>query len=141
MLAIQTYLPDSQIALVMAILVFVQGLGGSIFITVANTILDNSIVSQIQSKAPGVNAQAVLAVGATAFREVVPADQVGAVISAYSISFNNVFYLATGLSIVTCFTIWGLGWGDVRKKKGKEEAAAASGSSQTAEGEKGDTNV
>lgn len=139
MLAIQTVLPDSKIALVMAILVFVQGLGGSVFISVANTLLDNSLVSQIHSKAPGVNAEAVLAAGATAFRKVVPADEVDAVISAYATSFDNVFYLAVGLSVFMCFTIWGLGWGDVRKKQRKEPAEAAA--SPPDEVEKGDTNV
>lgn len=140
MVALQTVLPDSKIALVMAVLVFVQGLGGSIFISVANTILDNSLVSQIHAKAPGVNAQAVLAAGATAFRKVVPADEIGAVVSAYATSFDRIYYLSTGLSVLMCFTIWGLGWNDVRKKQQKEQPAEAA-TSPSVEAEKGDTNV
>lgn len=139
MLAVQTVLPDSQVALVMAILVFVQGLGGSIFVTVANTLLDNSLVSQIHAKAPGVNAQELLAAGATAFRKVVPEDQVNNVIDAYAISLDNVFYLTVGLSVALFFAVWGMGWGDVRKKQ--EPKSAETEGSRSEKKEKGDTNV
>lgn len=139
LLAVQTVLPDSKVALVMAVLVFMQGLGGSIAVSIANTILDNSLISQIQLKAPGVDAQAVLAAGATAFRKVVPEDQIGGVISAYATSFDNVFYLVTGISVAMGVTMWGLGWGDVRKKQGKEPVETKA--TPDAEVEKGDNNV
>lgn len=117
MIALQTVLPDSQVAMGMAVMMFLQGLMGSIFISIANTIFDNSLLSEIRSRAPGVNAEAVLAAGATAFRKVVSPEQLPNVLEAYAISFDQVFYLAIGLTATTFVTSWGLGWRDVRKKK------------------------
>lgn len=117
MIALQTVLPDSQVAVGMAVMMFLQGLMGSIFISIANTIFDNSLLSEIRSRAPGVNAEAVLAAGATAFRKVVSPEQLPNVLEAYAISFDRVFYLAIGLTATTFVTSWGLGWRDVRKKK------------------------
>lgn len=139
MVAIQTVLPNSQIAVAMAVLTFTQGLGSSILITVANTIFDNSLASEIQSRAPGVSAGAVLAAGATAFRNVVPEEELPGVLEAYAISFDRVFYLMIGLAVVTFVTSWGLGWHDVRQKKGhKPKVVSVPPQGQA---EKGGSNV
>lgn len=117
MIALQTVLPDSQVAVGMAVMMFLQGLMGSIIISIANTIFDNSLLSEIRSRAPSANAEAVLAAGATAFRKVVSVEQLPSVLEAYAISFDRVFYFVTGLTAMTFVTAWGLGWRDVRKKK------------------------
>lgn len=137
MIALQTVLPDSQVAVGMAVLMFLQGLMGSIFISIANTIFDNSLLSEIRSRAPSANAEAVLAAGATAFRNVVSPEQLPEVLEAYAISFDRVFYLAIGLTATTFVTSWGLGWRDVREKKKQ----ATEGTASKTVPEKGDTAV
>lgn len=131
MVAVQTVLPDTQVAVVMAVVVFVQGLGSSVFVSVASTILNNSLAAELQAQAQalggGVDIEAVLAAGATAFRGLVPANALGVVVGAYAAAFRNVFYLATGLSVAMCFTIWGLGWGDVRRPQKQQDKGRESG--------------
>lgn len=112
----QSVLPLSQIAVALAVLVFIQGLGCSILISVATTIFDNSLESEIMSKAPGVDAAAVIAAGATAFRDVVSKEELPNVLRAYANSFDQTFYLVIGLSCVTFITSWGLGNHDVKNK-------------------------
>ncbi|KAJ4423328.1 hypothetical protein N0V82_002056 [Gnomoniopsis sp. IMI 355080] len=136
MIALQTVLPDSQVAVAMAVMMFLQGLIGSVVISVANTIFDNSLLSEIRAGAPSANAEAVLAAGATAFRKVVSSEQLAAVLEAYAVSFDRVFYLAVGLTAAMFFTSLGLGWHDVREKK-----ARTGGGPSTIRTEKGDANV
>lgn len=123
----------------MSFLVFVQGLGGSIFITIANTIFDNHLVSEIHSKAPDVNTNAILAAGATGFRKIVPENELAIVVNAYASSFDHVFYLAIGLSVATFFSIWGLGWNDVRKTRQQKSQSVTP--EQNESKKNGDDNV
>lgn len=134
MVALQTVLPDSQVAVGLAMMMFLQGLMGSILINIANTVFDNSLLSEIRSKAPGVNAEAVLAAGATAFRQVVSPEQLPSVLEAYAISFDRVFYLVIGLTGAMFITSCGLGWHDVREKKLKTDAVAPDVQSKDGQG-------
>lgn len=121
----QSVLPQSQLAVALAVLVFIQGLGCSILISVANTIFDNSLESEIVSKAPGVNAGAVIAAGATSFRKLVSQEELPNVLKAYATSFDRTFYMVIGLSCATFITSWGLGNHDVRKKPHSNSEDAA----------------
>ncbi|KAG8159131.1 hypothetical protein KVR01_010792 [Diaporthe batatas] len=135
LIAVQTVLQPSQIAVAMAMLTFIQGLGSAVLISVANTIFDDSLASQIRENAPHVNPDAVIAVGATAFRKVVPAEDLPAVIRAYAISFERTFYLAVALSALCFFTSLGLGNRDVRAKQQKGEGGGAEDSGQEKNGD------
>ncbi|KAL1856396.1 hypothetical protein Daus18300_010768 [Diaporthe australafricana] len=139
LIAVQAVLKPSQIAVAMAMLTFVQGLGSAILISVANTIFDDSLASEIRSRAPGVSPEAVIAAGATAFRKVVSAEDLPAVVKAYAVSFDKTFYLAIALSILCFFTSCGLGYRDVRvKQKGEGGGEAVVEGHQD---KKDDTNV
>ncbi|CAK7224690.1 hypothetical protein SCUCBS95973_005603 [Sporothrix curviconia] len=131
-LAIQHAVNPKQVSVAVGLLSFGQNFGGAVWLTVANTVFDNTLVKQLVAHAPGVNPEAVIAAGATAFRGVVPASSVPGVILAYANSVNHVFYMAMGLSIACFFCTFGLGWVDIRKHKpgataGKKTADAAAG--------------
>ena len=103
-------------------LTFIQGLGSAVLISVANTIFDDSLASQIHAHAPHVNPEAVIAAGATAFRKIVPVDDLPAVVRSYAVSFDRTFYLVVALSALSLFTSLGLGNRDVRVKQKKGES-------------------
>ncbi|KAI7976466.1 hypothetical protein EIK77_003281 [Talaromyces pinophilus] len=83
-----------------------------------NVIFNNSLRTIIPQQAPDINVKAVIQAGATAFRSVVPASDLQAVLRAYAISIDHVFYLAIGASCAAFLTCWGMGWKDIRKKQG-----------------------
>ncbi|KAK7706654.1 hypothetical protein SLS64_007485 [Diaporthe eres] len=142
LIAVQTVLPSSQIAVAMAMLTFIQGLGSAVLISVANTIFDDSLASQIRSRAPHVDPKAVIAAGATAFRKVVPAEDLPAVVKSYAVSFDRTFYLAVALSALCLFTSLGLGNNDVRAKQKQGEAETkAEAAAESRQGKGDDTNV
>ncbi|KAJ9190997.1 hypothetical protein DTO164E3_9055 [Paecilomyces variotii] len=115
--AIQNILPMAQISVAMSVLMFCQTLGGAIIVTIADTIFNNSLKTEIPRYSPSVNAETVISAGAAAIRDVVSPKDLQGVLLAYSKSVDHVFYLAAGLAVgFFCFG-WGLGWKDIRKKK------------------------
>ncbi|KJR89519.1 MFS transporter [Sporothrix schenckii 1099-18] len=124
-LAIQHAVQPNQISVAVGLFSFGQNVGGAVLLTIANTVFDNSLKSQLRQHAPGVNPEAVIAAGATAFRAVVPVASVPGVILAYANSVDRVFYFAAALSVLTFFSTFGLGWKDIRVKKGPSTTAGA----------------
>ncbi|KAL3301652.1 MFS multidrug transporter [Colletotrichum asianum] len=114
--AVQTALPPTLVAIALTILVFVQGLGGAVLISIGNTVFDNTVINQIQIHAPNVNPKVVLTAGATAFRSQVSAADLPNVVKAWAVAFQKTMYITTGLSVAMFFSTWGLGFYDVRKK-------------------------
>ncbi|KAL5333385.1 major facilitator superfamily domain-containing protein [Aspergillus crustosus] len=118
-LAVQNLLAPAQIPLAMGLIVFSASLGGSLFLTFANTILTNSLHTLVPQYAPNVNPDLVAEAGATGVRDVVSAQDLPAVLVAYAKSIDRVFYLCVGAS-VACFVFsWGMGWKSVKAKQPK----------------------
>lgn len=115
-IAIQTALPPQQIALGMALIMFVQMFGGSFFLTLAQTIFTQSLVSGLKEYAPTVNAQAVISAGATSFRKVVKSEDLMGVLQAYNEAINHEFYLSAGAAVGMFVFCWGMGWHKIPKK-------------------------
>ena len=101
----------------MAFSVWCQYIGPTIFLTLYNTIFDTSLRSQLPKHAPGVNAQAVIAAGATRFRSIVKPGELLGVLVAFSNSLDNTFYLQAAAGVVAWVAAWGMGWKDIRKNK------------------------
>ena len=117
-IAMQSQIQPSEISSAMSLLTFTQSLGTSIFLSISNTILDQSLRAQLGSQA-----EQVIAVGATEFRDVVSPQNLPAVVNAYSRSVDRVFYLAAAAGAMSVVTSQGMGWVDVRKRK-KEPVAS-----------------
>jgi hypothetical protein len=89
--AMQTILPPSKLPIGNAFAMFAQLLGGAILVQLAQTLFENQVGPALEIFAPGVDAQTVLSVGATAFRSVVsPEEEVGVVL-AYNRAITRVF--------------------------------------------------
>ena len=89
--AIQAVLPKNEIAMGNSFIMFCQLLGGAVFVSFGQTIFSNQLRSGLAHFAPEVNVEAVFAVGATAFRTVVPQASVPGVILAYNQALTRIF--------------------------------------------------
>lgn len=105
----------------MAILIFCQNLGAGVFLMVSQTIFSNSLRKQIMQKAPGVNADLILGIGARLVRQSVRDEQLASVLQAYSDSVDRVMYLGIGISVAAFSFAWGLGWKDIRVQRRLKE--------------------
>jgi hypothetical protein len=101
----------------MAFIIWCQYIGPTIFLVLYNVIFDSSLRPQILEHAPGVDADAVMAAGATKFRDIVSAQDLPGVLVAYANCFDRVFYLVAAVSVLTWAAAWGMGWKDIRKTK------------------------
>ncbi|KAI8942352.1 hypothetical protein NX059_000428 [Plenodomus lindquistii] len=123
LVAMQNTISTSQVPTALALLIFFQNFGASITMVISNTIFAQTLTSTVPRYAPSVAPQDALDAGsgAAAVRALVPAgqeEQLAGVLEAYSESLRNVFYLLTGVAILSLIASLGMGKKDVREKKG-----------------------
>ncbi|KAK4168190.1 major facilitator superfamily domain-containing protein [Cladorrhinum sp. PSN259] len=115
-LAAQHSLSPQKIPIAIATLMFAQNMLTAIWLTIANTIFNNSLRDLIPKYAPSVDVQLVIDAGATGIRHVVEeAAVLREVLSAYSEAIDNTFYISAASLALSLFFVWGTGWKDIRK--------------------------
>lgn len=123
-IAVQTVLTLEQIPIGIAAIIGMQSLGGAVFVSVGNNILQNVLNQAFTEETlPGVDVKAVVTAGATQFRSVVPAESLPALLIAYNYALQRVFIVAIPLSGLAFFFAFGLEWRSVRDKQPALEAA------------------
>lgn len=120
-LAVQAALPPTDVAMGNSIIMFVQTFGTAITLAASDAIFEASLTQELRLKAPGVDAETVIAAGGTHFREIADASDLVGVVAAYATSVGRVFYLAATASAVAAVSCLGLGWVDMRKKDAPRE--------------------
>ena len=117
--AIQHALSPKEAAIASSFLIFTQNFFASIFVTIGNTIFQESLRSNIAAHVPGITPDEAIAAGgsAQAVRKLAsPGPQLDALLEAYSKSFSNVFYLLIGTSALAVLCSFAMGWADIRQK-------------------------
>ncbi|ORY71976.1 putative MFS aflatoxin efflux pump [Pseudomassariella vexata] len=113
-LAAQTVLPTKDVSIGISLMFFSQLLGGAIFISVGQNVLNNQLLERL-SGLPGFTPSMISSNGATTLSSSLPVELRGPVLEAYNESLRKVFQV--GL-IMTCLTIIGsaaMEWRSVRK--------------------------
>lgn len=116
-LAMQAKVKPKEVAVGQALLTFSQSIGIAIFVVVGNTIFDDLLRSGLPKYAPGANAAAIIAAGATGFRSFTTPAELPGVLTAYAKAVTAPLYLAAAAAALAFFSAWGMGWVDIRKKK------------------------
>jgi hypothetical protein len=136
-LAAQTVLHGRDVPIGISLMIFGQLLGGSVFISVGQNVLDGQLLQRLMPF--GFSASAIENAGATSLAAL-PDSIRGAVLFQYNEALRKVFQV--GL-IMTCLIIFGalaLEWKSVKKNKNKPaENAAEEG--KAAKGEKSDVEA
>lgn len=123
-IAVQTVLTLEQIPVGIAAVISMQSLGGAVFVSVGNNILQNILDQASAAKnLSGIDVKAVIAAGATQFRSIVPAESLPALLIAYNYALQRVFIAAIPLSGLAFIVALRLEWRSVRDKKTTLEAA------------------
>ncbi|KAF7901360.1 hypothetical protein EAF00_003581 [Botryotinia globosa] len=130
-IAIQNNLTGTNIVMAQTLVIFFQYLGGALCLTFASTIFAAKLKSGLRVYAPTVDPQLVIEAGATAYRNVIPKDQVMNVVTAYNLAINHCFYLAAGLAAGVMLFVWGMGWKKIGEKSdGKNVKAGQEGGAE-----------
>ncbi|KAF9266280.1 putative efflux pump antibiotic resistance protein [Marasmius fiardii PR-910] len=115
LMAAQTVLPLKDVPSGTSIIVFMQTVGGAIFISIAQNVFQNKLVSGIIKDAPSLNPGSVIGAGATGIRAAIEGEQLQAVINAYNSAVVNAFYVSTAMACMTFFASLFVEWKSVKK--------------------------
>lgn len=125
MVAVQNIIPQNQMSVAMAVLVFCFNLGASCFLQFSVVTFTQGLLAALPKYAPNVDPRVVIQAGATGFRKVVPEHDIPGVLLAYSEGIRQVFYLVSaGVAMAFVFGL-GMGWKNVRKVEPKHEGSSA----------------
>jgi MFS family permease len=134
-LAFQATLPKEDLPTGIAISFFGQQLGGAVFVSVGQTIL-NSVLNDDLKGIPGLDAKTIVNSGATKLHEVVPAKYMGQVISGYNHAITRIFIASLALSAVQLLFACCVEWKSIKKPPGPPAADNAPAEEQPKSEEK-----
>jgi hypothetical protein len=115
-LAAQATLAREDIPTGIAITFWAQQMGGAIFVSVGQTIL-NSLLSERLSGLLDLNSELLIETGATQLHDVVPPGSRGAIASAFSYAGTRIFLAAAILSVVQAAFASVMEWKNIKKGK------------------------
>lgn len=111
-LAVQNGVARHETSVASAMVVLAQNLSASIFLSLGEVIFSSELRRFLAEYAPTANADAIVAAGAAAsnLKDAVPPELLPQVKRAYSDTFDNVMYLATGSACAAFAVAACMGW-------------------------------
>ncbi|KAI1459980.1 MFS general substrate transporter [Annulohypoxylon moriforme] len=118
--AVQTVLAPEDLAVGTAAVVASQSLGGAVFISVGNSVFQNRLEALVrETDIPGLDVRKVISAGAVAFRNVVPANELPALLAQYDAALHTVLVVAVPLGACAFLACCALQWKSVKKPSPK----------------------
>lgn len=135
-LVVQNTVPGPDIPIGIALMSFLQQLGGAVFTAVGQTILTNVLSSRLKG-IERLDAGLVVNQGATDLVKIVPAKDIKLVQEAYNYACTRIFFTALGPVFLALLSSMAMEWKSIKKnKKGKKgkmptDSAKAGGITQS----------
>lgn len=123
-LAVQRILPMSDVPVGIALLFFVQQLGGCILTTVGQTILSNILISKL-SDIPSIDPNLILSEGATKLASIVAPGNIVVVQRAYNAACTRIFLASMGLTFGALVSALGMEWKSIKEGKNGQSGPGA----------------
>ncbi|OAA82640.1 Major facilitator superfamily domain, general substrate transporter [Akanthomyces lecanii RCEF 1005] len=115
-IAIQAVLREDEISVGTSALNFAVFLGGSILVTVSQTLFEHQLVRKLIKIVPSLDPARLTGSGAANLKDLVPPAQQEEALSAYNDSMRAIWYLALTLAAVTFCASFGLEWKSIEAK-------------------------
>ncbi|MBE3042271.1 hypothetical protein IMZ48_06765, partial [Candidatus Bathyarchaeota archaeon] len=112
----QTVLPRKDVPIGLALGFFMQQLGGSIAVAIAQNIFATTLVDGLSGVA-GLEMETILRIGATKLRDVVRDEELDLVLDVYSHALTRTFLLAAGLSAACLLSVLLVEWKSIKGDK------------------------
>ncbi|CAK7237930.1 hypothetical protein SBRCBS47491_010210 [Sporothrix bragantina] len=116
LMAVQTVLDIKDVPTGTSVIVFLQTLGGALFVSICQNIFTNKLSENIHSLVPNLDPATVLAAGATGYQKVVSAADLPGVTLAYSEALTQTFVVSTALAAMTIIGSAAIEWKSVKGK-------------------------
>ena len=126
--ATQTVLGPTEVAIGTALMVFMQNLGGTIFISAANNVFVTRLVKNLATVAPHLDTSAIVSAVATGFRYVVKSEEYPLVLVAYNGAVIETSKMGLILACLCALGAAGMEWrrASTREKPNEEGEVAQS---------------
>ncbi|ESK95105.1 major facilitator superfamily transporter [Moniliophthora roreri MCA 2997] len=115
LMAAQTVLPLQDVPSGTAIIVFMQTVGGAIFISIAQNVFSNKLASGIAEHVPDLNPGVILGAGATSLKYVVPEQFLERVIQVYNDALVSAYYVSIAMACLTLVGALSVEWKNMKK--------------------------
>ena len=135
-LAAQAVLPRKDAPTGLALVMFMQQLGGALFVSIGDNVFTNELVSRLKNVA-GIEPSVVVKTGATQLRNVVDPSDIKAVVSAYNDSLDKLFTVALALSCLSILGSASMKWVNIKPKPGQKGGPPLKGGPAEIDAEKG----
>jgi hypothetical protein len=119
----------------MALMFFMQQLGGSVFLSVGQNIFSSQFVDSLSGIA-SLDTEVIINTGATALRSIVPPSELGTVVDAYSYALTRVFLLTAALSACMILGALTIEWKSIKAEKSGASKNAKADSGEAKSGAK-----
>ncbi|SCO82671.1 related to transporter (major facilitator superfamily) [Fusarium oxysporum] len=118
--AAQAVLPLKDVSIGTAMVMFVQMLGGALFVSVAQNLFTNQLVKNLMALGiPNLHPEVIVHAGATSLRSMIDPEALPQVLTAYNAALVKTFELALIIRFLSILGALGVKWKSV---KGKEVA-------------------
>lgn len=122
-ITVQAVLPLKDIPVGTAMAAFFMNFGGSLFVSVAQNVFNNRLGAELVKYTTGIDPSIIIHVGATDLKNVVPANQLAGVLTAYNASLTQTWYIAVAMCCLTAIPACFVEWKSVKGIKGLGGAA------------------
>ncbi len=117
LIAVQTILDISEVPIGTSVIIFVQTLGGALFVSIGQNVFSNKLVEGLAKYAPSINPSIVLNIGATSIQNTVEKDVLPGVTLAYNNALTHSFLVAAIMAATTIIGSTAIEWKSVKGKK------------------------
>ena len=125
LMAAQTVLPLEDVPIGTATVMFIQLLGGALFVSVGQNVFANNLLKNLIATVPSISPELIIGSGATKIREIqgITPENLPQVLVAYNGALTKVFQVSLILACISIFGAVAMEWRSVKGKK--IEAVAA----------------
>ena len=117
LIAVQTVLDISQVPIGTSVIIFVQTLGGALFVSVGQSVFTNKLSAGLTKYAPSLNPAVVLTTGATSIQKEIDKAFLPGVTQAYNEALTQAFLVAAIMAASTIVGSLAIEWKSVKGKK------------------------
>ncbi|KAJ7645389.1 MFS transporter [Mycena rosella] len=115
-IAAQTVLELTDVPIGTSIVMFMQTLGGALFISIGNNVFSNKLISGLVAHVPGVSPVIVLSAGATSLKNAIDPQYLPAVLQVYNDALMSAFYVAAAMSALSLIGGLVMEWKSIKGK-------------------------
>ena len=119
--AAQTVLSLDDVPTGAVVIIFAQILGGTLMISVAQSVFTNQLITELRSAVPDINPSIVLATGATSLKNIIGPQNLTEVLKAYNSALVRTFSVAVALAAASTLGALGTEWRSVKKPQQERE--------------------